>query len=412
MSNSVQNLQSEKAEQLQDAFDLFNQFSQELTSSYQELEARVTTLTRELAAARDERFQTLIEKEQIANRLQQLLEALPGGVVVLDREQKISDHNSGAVDFLGSHLVGQRWSDVTGRSMFPESENPHERKLKDGRVLSLSSREIGSGDRAETIILLTDRSEMNALQELVNHQKKLSAMGEMVASMAHQVRTPLSTAILYASQLAGSNLERHQQSQFAEKILTRLRHMERQVNDMLVFARNGDFLKQAVDVDHFLEKVRESNESAFNGEQLFFSVENKSNVNQFLGNEDALLGVISNLINNARAALNGSGSVSVEVSNPDGKKLRLAVIDDGPGIPSEQIERIFEPFFTTRSSGTGLGLAVAESVVKAHNGRIWCLSAGGSGSTFVIELPIEEQNVLLSGIQSSASDVREVTGKF
>ncbi|RLA22602.1 MAG: PAS domain-containing sensor histidine kinase [Gammaproteobacteria bacterium] len=408
----LQSVQDERAEQLKVAFNTFNQLSQNLTDSYQELEERVASLTQELAAARDERFKTLIEKELLASRLQQLLEALPGGVVVLDKNNQIVEHNSGAIELLNSPLSEQLWGDVVERSMQVATDNPHERTLKDGRVVSISSRWVESNNALEKIILLTDTSELNALQELVNHQKKLSAMGEMVASMAHQVRTPLSTAILYASQLGDARLNEAQKSRFSEKLLGRLRHMERQVNDMLVFARNGEYSMKAINLASFLEKIKESVGSEIQSSSITFEIINSSKNSHFKGNEDALLGVISNLISNARIAFDDVGVLKLTVTSTLPGKVRLSLLDDGPGIPEEQKKRIFEPFFTTRSQGTGLGLAVAESVVTAHCGRIWCESEVDHGTTFHVELPAEEVEVLLSGNELLAGSVKERIEEF
>ncbi len=396
----LQSVQDERAEQLKVAFNTFNQLSQNLTDSYQELEARVECLTQELSAAKDERFQALLDKEVLASRLQQLLEALPGGIVVMDKGNRIVDHNSGALELLNSPLLAQQWEQVVERSMQASADNPHERTLKDGRVVSLSSRWIESEGALERMILLTDTSELKALQELVNHQKKLSAMGEMVASMAHQVRTPLSAAILYASRICDGRLTVEQKSKFSQKLLDRLRHMDRQVNDMLVFARSGHYSMKGIIVESFLEKVKESLESVVEGTLIKFELLNESSIKQFKGNEDALLGTILNLISNGCIALNGRGKLTFIIKQANQGKIRFSLVDDGPGLSSEQKRRIFEPFFTTRSQGTGLGLAVAESVVAAHNGRIWCESEKGKGATFNIELPALEAEALLSANSS------------
>ncbi len=398
----LQSTQNERAEQLEVAFNTFNQLSQNLTDSYQELEERVASLTQELAAARDERFKTLTEKELLASRLQQLLEALPGGVVVVDQNSRVVEHNSGATELLSSPLLDELWSTVLDRSMQSVTDNPHEQRLKDGRIVSISSRWVESNDAQEKIILLTDTSELNALQELVNRQKKLSAMGEMVASMAHQVRTPLSTAILYASQLGDVRLNEVQKCRFSQKLLDRLRHMERQVNDMLVFARNGEYSMQAINLTSFLDKIQESVSGELQNSSISFELLNQATTSQLKGNEDALLGVISNLVSNARIALDGVGALKLIVANQKARNIRFSLEDSGPGISAEQKKRIFEPFFTTHSQGTGLGLAVAESVVTAHCGRIWCDSEINHGTTFHIELPAE--------VELSLSESKSLTG--
>ena len=344
-------------------------------------------LSEELAAARSERLKTLGEKEQLANRLQQLLEALPGGVVVLDDKETIVDSNQVAVEMLGSPLSDQTWANILKTRMQPPSDNPHERQLINGIYVSISVRPLGDG--LGRIILLTDVSEMRSLQEMVSHQQRLSAMGEMVASLAHQVRTPLSSAILYASQLTRSTELTEQQSRkFANKLLERLKHLERQVNDMLVYAKDGRYEKEEFTLEVLLDKVFEAMEPYLSDTHLSFRIVNQAKTVTLLGNEDALQGILMNLLTNACQAMQGNGRLTLEARVTEEAYLTISVKDEGPGIPDNQVQSIFQPFYTTRPNGTGLGLAVADSVVRAHGGSIRCESTLGKGTEFQIQLPL------------------------
>lgn len=372
------------AKRLQDAFQVFNALSENLTQSYLDLEAQVARLNEELAAARSERLKTLAEKEILANRLQLLLKTLPGGVVVIDDRGLIIEHNPVAGLFLGEPLLGRVWRDVL--NSLPVVENPHQRLLPNGKTISLTLSSLG--DEPGQIVLLTDVTEMRSLQEWADHQRRLSAMGEMVASLAHQVRTPLATALLYASHLAKCDLDVPQRSKFAAKLTERLHHLERQVNDMLTFARMGTLAKEQFSISELLTKLVENCEPLMQGKSVRFTAINRSDDDCLHGNGDALLGVLINLVNNAVDAMAEEGCVTVVADRPDPRYLDISVKDDGPGIAEDIRARIFEPFFTTRANGTGLGLAIAEYVVKAHLGRIWCESSSGRGSTFHIRLPL------------------------
>ena len=137
MNTSV-NPQTLKTERLTDAFQLFNELSKNLSDSYQELQKQVASLSEELAAARTERLKTLIEKEKLADRLQQILAALPAAVIVLNGESRVVDCNAVAINYLGESLIGQTWADVIQRSLIPVFDNPHERQLKNGNRVSLT----------------------------------------------------------------------------------------------------------------------------------------------------------------------------------------------------------------------------------------------------------------------------------
>ncbi len=389
----------ENTEQLQDAFLVFNQLSQTLTDSYRELEAQVARLTLELTAARSERLQSLIEKEQLVERLQKLIETLPGGVIVLDAAGRVIQKNAVTIELLNEPLIGELWLDIMHRCFEGHSTNPHEQQLKNGQFIGLSIRSLG--DNSGHIILLTDVSEMRALQNLVDHQKRLSVMGEMMARLAHQIRTPLSTAILYSSHLGKSGLTDSQRECFSNKLLERLFHLERQVDDMLIYAREGKVAMKKMSIRRMLDELRDWMQSCLIGKDIAFEIKNRSIDLSFIGNEEALLGVLMNLLNNSIEAIGNQGSIQLIVTEQKGKFLLVSILDDGPGIKKVDCERIFEPFYTTRSNGTGLGLAVVESVVRSHGGRVWCDSSLKSGIGFHIELPLIDTDSPLPGGYSS-----------
>lgn len=374
------------ASQLQDAFEIFNALSENLTRSYAELETKVVRLSEELAAARSERLQTLMEKERLANRLQHLLEALPGGVLVVDGNGLIIDHNPAASRMLGIQLSGQPWRQVIEAASVQDTANPRQRRLSNGATVSIAFNSLG--EEPGQIVLLTDVSEMRDLQELLNQQKRLSSLGEMVASLAHQVRTPLSAALLYTAHLGKAELTAGQRQKFAGRLTERLMHMERQVSDMLSFARMGTLTKARVELRSLLRKLSDTIEPCLTGHAIDFRLENLSRQESFEGNEDALLGILLNLVTNATEAFHGkAGAISLSVTDGDGGKLLITVADNGPGIPEDAQGRIFEPFFTTRPQGTGLGLAIVDCVVRAHGGEVNCSSTPGGGASFRIALP-------------------------
>ena len=392
--NNIQHEQ--KAQQLSDAFRIFNELSQNLADSYQGLEWQVVQLRQELISARSERLQTLIEKEKLADRLQRVMAALPAGVVVLDEDGSIADCNTVAIDFLKEPLIGVAWTEVTARSLIPVFDNPHERQLIDGRQVNIVTSKLG--DEAGQIILLSDVSEMRALQDIVNQQKHLSAMGEMVASMAHQVRTPLATAILYTSQLDKPTLKESKRQHYAKKILERLHHLERQVNDMLIFAKEGRIAMQEFSLTDLLNHIADAMEDYTAEGDIQFTIDNRAMVDEILGNKDALRGALMNLLSNAVEASAGKGHLQLSVFQLADKTLKIMIKDDGPGINAAHRERVFEPFFTTRTNGTGLGLAVVDSVVRAHGGSVSCDSEKGKGTVFSLLLPnIRNELCLLPG---------------
>jgi two-component system sensor histidine kinase FlrB len=313
--------------------------------------------------------------------LQQILAALPAAVIILDANGNIIDCNNHALDFLGEPLLGWQWREVSLRSLQSAQNSPHEAQLRDGRQVSITRNLLSAN--GEQLILLSDVSEVRNLQDAMARHQHLTAMGEMVAGLAHQVRTPLATAILYASHTVKPELDELKRRQFSAKILERLHYLERQVNDMLIFARQGRLQMQ-----HFLASALLSClEDAMESHPGLIRIDNRSENLWLLGNQDALRGALLNLLNNAVEA--GATEVDVRIT-ADNDQLSLVIEDNGPGISAEQQLRIFEPFFTTKASGTGLGLAVVQSVVNAHRGTLNCESQLGSGTRFIISLALDE----------------------
>ena len=389
--NTLINPQAIKTEKLADAFQLFNELSKNLSNSYQGLEKQVVTLTEELAAARSERVKTLVEKEKLADRLQQIIAALPAAVIVLNDSDQVVNCNEIAIEYLGEPLIGQNWFDVVKKSLLAVFDSPHERQLRNGVRVSVTRNRLTN--EAGQVILLSDVSEVRSLQDKLNQQKHLSAMGEMVASMAHQVRTPLSTALLYASQMNKPALTDSKRIKFSNKILERLHFLERQVNDMLIFAKEGHLAMESFSLQQLMIRVSDNMHDLMANNALTFQLKQDVQQDILIGNEDALLGALMNLINNSVDATEGKGTILMMVEQKDLANLQIQISDDGMGINAAEKQRLFEPFYTTKSKGTGLGLAVVDSVIRAHSGSIQCKSEKGLGTTFSILLPCINQTM-------------------
>jgi two-component system sensor histidine kinase FlrB len=391
----------QQRKQLEDAFQVFNQVSEQLADSYHQLQQRVHQLSNELAAARDERLRQLAEKERLANRLAQLLDALPAAVVVLDGEGLVQQLNPAASLLLDPIEPGQSW-DAIYRQNFEQNQSGKEQRLLSGRLVTLTERRLEP--EAGRILLLLDITETRQLQERLDRQQRLSAMGEMAAQLAHQIRTPLSSALLYVSHLSKDNLPPEKRSRFAQRTRARLLHMERQINDMLAFARGGHYAPEPIGVTGMLLELLQILESARQERKMHISLKDFTGGDcRITGNRDALLGAVLNLANNALE--HGGQEVVLELQQLDAEWLEIRVRDDGPGIPHDIQERIFDPFFTTSNDGTGLGLAVAQAVVLSHQGQIKLNSGQQQGTCFQISLPLfagEERDSNESEVEGAA----------
>jgi len=317
--------------------------------------------------------------------LSHLLAVLPGGVVVLDENGVIQDFNPAAAALLGAPLHGETWMAVITRAFDPRPNDGHEISLRDGRLVSVATQSLSP--EPGQIVLLTDMTGTRALQDRVRRVERLSAMGEVAASLAHQIRTPLASALLYVSHLFRPGLDDAGRARTAEKIRERLRHLEYLINDMLVFARGGSAVAERIDVGEMVDGLKRSLEVALENAGCTLAVEDETRGAAILANREALQGALMNLCVNAMEACGAGGTIDIHSRVADGR-AEIAVRDNGPGMSAEVRNRAFEPFFTTRAQGTGLGLAVVQSVVLAHRGSIALESQPGRGSTFTVFLPL------------------------
>lgn len=383
---------SARAQQLEDAFAAFNQLSVRLESSYRDLENRVEQLKKELEQARNARIQQLSEKERIANRLKHLLELMPGGLIVLDGNGCVAECNPAAEQIFELPLLHSAWHEVIATSVLPQKQNQAEVLLRNGKRISISTRPLDT--EPGQILLIMDVTKQYALQQMLQRHERLSAMGEMAATLAHQVRTPLATAILYLSHFSNENLAPIQYARISNKIKTRLLHLERMVADMLQFTRGGSYSMQYLTVTELLEEIEINVESIRSEGSVTIQMVNGCGSKAIIGNKEVLTGAIMNLVNNAVQACDDSCHIIIETFVKNGRFLSFIVKDNGPGIDEDIQSKLFTPFFTTKTDGTGLGLAVVRSVVAAHGGSIRLTSKLGEGSCFELsfsEAPVQEK---------------------
>ncbi len=332
---------------------------------------------------------TAIHTARQARRLQHLVNNLPTAVIVLDERGYVAEANPVAISMLGEPLVGQRWLDVIARSFRPRSDDGMEVSLQDGRrvKLAISSLEPEAGQ----LIVLTDLTETRQLQSRLAHLQRLSTLGKMMASLAHQIRTPLSSALLYAQNLTSPKLSSQSREQFQHKLVARLVDLEQQVNDMLLFARAGrEQQVEPLSLQRLLTDVFAGVEALVEQQQSQIQIQLPEPDIQILGNPRSLAGAIQNLIQNSMQIIEQGVVLKLEArldtANP--QQVMIAVEDNGPGVPEHLRQQIFEPFFTTRSQGTGLGLAVVQAVAHSHNGSIrYCPTTEG-GARFELLFPV------------------------
>lgn len=316
-----------------------------------------------------------------SDQLHALLQAMPTGVVILDSNGIIIEANQNAVGFLGEPLHKERWINVIARSFAPRADDGHEVSLIDGRRVKVSMTALA--DHKGEIIVLTDLTQTRRLQQHLSQMQRLSALGEMMATLAHQVRTPLSAALLYASHLSNDKLSQSARKKFQSKLMCRLNEIEFQVSDLLMFAKDEKLSLKLIQLNDVVSHAFDVVEPIASRFGCQIQVENLQEA-QIKGHKNALTSVIDNLLMNAIEA--DATLISMRLKD-NVSWFELTIEDDGKGFESSLEKKIIEPFYTSKSHGTGLGLPIVKKVLRQHQGQLSITSEDRQGCLVMIRLP-------------------------
>lgn len=339
------------------------------------------------------------QQSQLAQHLRALIDAIPGGVVVLDPQGLVVETNAAAAQLLGEPLNREPWRHIVTRVFLPDLDQG-ELKTEDGRQFSISTRPLGY--EPGQILLLSDVTQTRQLQRAAQQNLHLMTMGKMMASLAHQIRTPLASSMLYLSQIVDGEIDPGTSHSFSEKALARIKHIEKLINDMLVFAHGGQFNMSQFSIRDLIDELQDQLRPHIEQRHAQLLVQGAEVNAQLRGNRDAMLGALGNLCMNSLDAAKQKPIIRIKISLTLRGMLSITVQDNGCGIDGPTRKHLFDPFFSTKVDGTGLGLAVVKSVIESHQGRIAVASKLGRGSRFRIFLPCQQ------GLKSqiSSTDVK------
>jgi len=223
-------------------------------------------------------------------------------------------------------------------------------------------------------------------QAQLSKSEHLAAVGELAASLAHEIKNPLA-GISGAIQILGQELDDdHPHKEIIEESLRQIDRLDAAVKDLLIYARPKPPVTARVHMDQLLQRalVLLREEPAFRGVRV---VCDTANGNSFLEIDEAQIQqVLTNLLINAAHACQNGGSINCRVM-PAAMSTQILIEDDGIGMPPDVLDRAFEPFYTTKAKGTGLGLAICKRIVESHGGTITLDSQPGRGTRVTVELP-------------------------
>lgn len=375
-------------ELLRRALEELSETSRSWEQAFRALQDEVGRLNRELA----EKNRELAYHTEYLGRL---LESISDGVIAVDLEERITRSNRAACVILGydaDSLQGKRFEDVFGRPFSPDSSQLAGRlRARSGREVAVTERDSdivgGDGRPLGRVKVFQDLSELNALRSQLQQRERLALLGEMSATVAHEIRNPLGGIEGFAGLLALDLAEDPERLNLVERILEGTRRLDRVINGLLDYARPISLQLRPVDCGTLIETAVEQTGTPPDGIQV---IRRAAPGLRALLDPDHFVQVLINLLSNAyQSFAPGTGTVEVEAS-ARGESVVFAVRDTGCGMDEETRQRMFSPFYTTKAQGTGLGLAFSAKIVEAHGGHFEVDSSPGGGTEVRVFLPRAE----------------------
>ncbi len=228
--------------------------------------------------------------------------------------------------------------------------------------------------------------EQDKLREQAERNKRLAALGEMSARIAHELRNPLGSIELFASLLKKGLSEEPEKQSWADHIHTAVSAMDYALSNMLIFTGKTNPHFQKTDLKRVIEEASLFATHLLKQKEIHFMQSLDALTEPIDCDEDILRQIFVNLILNAMDALPNGGSLKI-TAEESSQHVQIFVQDSGCGIPEDQVSKIFDPFFTTKNKGTGLGLAIVYSAIVAHHGTIEVMSRVSEGTVFTVTLP-------------------------
>jgi signal transduction histidine kinase len=345
--------------------------------------------------------------EQTERLSEEVTRNMPAGLVVVNATGIISSVNPAAELVLNARgLAFRRYSEVLGEkseltrfiteclangSIFRREQVKHETPAEEARLLGVTISPIRRGDEkiSGAICLITDLTELAALQQQIHLKESLATVGELSAGIAHEFKNALATISGYAQMIVAEGVPGSEVAESADRILEQTRNITHVVTEFLKYARPLEISNEIVTLEPLVERVVAEVAEAMPQVRIRY----EGPLASVPGDEGLLRQALLNLARNAaEACANTStgGKVLIRgefVKHEDLATQRVTIFDNGPGISPGNLNKLFRPFFTTKAKGTGLGLAVVQKIIVQHGGRVEARNRPEGGAAFIVTLP-------------------------
>lgn len=328
-------------------------------------------------------YKTCAVRPQISLSEWDILSSLPTALVIINSQGRIVWLNPTAEAMLGYAMLDSLWLDVLLRAFVPRADDGHEVSLADGRRVHVA---IATLDSLPGILIsLTDITTTRDYEKAKENEQRLVSIGTMTAQLAHQIRTPLASAMLYTEHLNNLPAMEPRIQNWIYRLQECHISIEQQIQDLLLFARGTTIEPARMDMDYWCSQLSQRAHPYVTSHTVLFQVNNQLITREGMIHGESLIGAVLNLVINAIQS--DATEVHLTLASMDNSGIQISVEDNGKGMSEEVKNHAFSPFYTTKAQGTGLGLAVVYAVVKAHGGRVRLESTEGAGTQVNLYLP-------------------------
>lgn len=328
-------------------------------------------------------YQTCAVRPQIPLSEWDILSSLPTALVIINSKGRIVWLNPPAEAMLGYGLLDSLWLDVISRAFVPRADDGHEVSLADGRRVHIA---IATLDSLPGILVsLSDITATRDYEKAKENEKRLVSIGTMTAQLAHQIRTPVASAMLYTEHLKNLSCLDDRTYNWIDRLQECHTSIEQQIQDLLLFARGTTIEPTLMDMQEWCALLVQRAQPYVVANEVSFEVTNQLQTSQALIHGESLTGAVLNLVINAMQSQ--ATQIHLTLASTEDSGIQISVVDNGLGMTDEVKSQAFSPFYTTKAQGNGLGLAVVYAVVKAHGGSVQLESFLGSGTEVNLYLP-------------------------
>ncbi len=418
MSNNTSNIDlssmsPEIFESLRNAFSEFQEKAERLSSAYEAMQADFKKINIELDKKNSELEESLTRQEEMRTYLNSILESMENGVIGVDIEGNITHFNRAASEITGYDVTNVMYkpfvdffgSDTQEEPMLLHVLNTGKEQLRDEKVIWHSDGHPvpvsyqtailrdSKGTRIGAVEIFSDISRIKALEKEMQQAKTMAALGEMSATVAHEIRNPLGAMGVWAGLLERDISVDDPRRKTLGKIIEGLSKLNKIVSNLLVYTRPVKTELRKVQIDKVVAEIIDFVQIEIERLRQNIVIERKfcDHPVFVLVDPEKMGQVVLNLCLNAIQAMPENGTLTVHIDKQDDAGHGYAVFtiaDTGIGIEKELINKIFDPFFTTKENGTGLGLAIVKKFVESHSGYIDIKSVSGEGTQVKVFLPL------------------------